>query len=275
MGWNNLQRIVSWNSDKIAKEDQKITMLSYNLRYLYALSEGTHDQRIKMKQDFKEDIRALTPMILCAQENGEISTKILDETFIFPHKAITENSGTAIFSRFPIVDFGEINFGVPTNSCVWADIAINNDTIRAYSYHFESNKISEKEIEQVDKGELNRSETWTSLLDMLRKYKRSSIKRVEQVKKVKTHMVHSPHPIIAAGDLNDTPQSYAYRTLSKGTKDSFVEQGNGIGKTYRGDIPSLRIDYIFASQDLRIVSHKIIDWKYSDHNPISSTLVLR
>jgi endonuclease/exonuclease/phosphatase family metal-dependent hydrolase len=228
-----------------------------------------------MKKDFKEDLRQQSPMILCVQENGTVSTAVIDETFIFPHKAVTKNSGAAVFSRFPIVAFGEINFGVPTNSCVWADIDINQDTIRVYSYHFESNKISEKEIEQVDKGELNQSETWTSLMDMLRKYKRSSIKRVEQVKKVKINMDESPYPIIAAGDLNDTPQSFAYRTLAKNTKDSFVEQGNGIGKTYRGDIPSLRIDYILTGQQLRVISHEIMDWNYSDHNPIISTLVLR
>jgi len=274
MGFNYMQRIINWNSDKIAKEEEKVSLLSYNMRYLYTLSEGSQEHRFKKKKDFKADIRALAPMILCVQENGTVSTEILEETFIFPHKAVTKNSGAAVFSRFPILNYGEIIFGVPTNSCVWADIAIMEDTVRVYSYHFESNKISEHEIEQVDKGELNRSETWTSLLDMLRKYKRSSIKRVEQVKKVKAHMDASPYPVIAAGDLNDTPQSYAYRTLSKGTKDSFVEQGSGIAKTYRGDIPSLRIDYILADPGTRFVSHQIMNWPYSDHKPVWSAFVL-
>jgi endonuclease/exonuclease/phosphatase family metal-dependent hydrolase len=275
IGWNNLQRIVNWSSAQIAKEEAKITLLSYNLGYLYSLSKGSNEQRFRKKRDFKADIRELAPMILCVQENGVVSTGVIDETFIFPHKAVTKNSGAAVFSRFPILEFGEINFGVPTNSCVWADIKINMDTIRVYSFHFESNKISEQEIEQLDKGELNQSKTWTSLLDMLRKYKRSSIKRVDQVKKVKAHMDSCPYPIISAGDLNDTPQSFSYKILAKATKDSFVEQGSGIGKTYRGDIPSLKIDYIFADREMRVISHQIMDWNYSDHKPITSTLVLQ
>jgi endonuclease/exonuclease/phosphatase family metal-dependent hydrolase len=72
--------------------------------------------------------------------------------------------------------------------------------------------------------------------------------RARQAEILREHIAASPHPVIVCGDFNDTPLSYSYRLMSKGLKDSFMEKGWGLGTTYAGALPALRIDYILCSQ---------------------------
>lgn len=273
IGWTSLTNLIGFHSDQVVKVEQKITIMSYNMRYLYSIGDMKGNEKLYKEQKFRDDIREWKPIIFCAQESGAYARRILDQTHIFPHKTDSKTGATAIFSKYPILTSGEIEFGTPTINCSWADIAIKNDTFRVYSYHFQSNQISAEEVNNIDGSELNKYETWSSMMQVLRRYKRHATKRAEQIETVKSHMDSSPYPIIAAGDLNDIPQSYAYRLFSKGICDSFTAQAFGIGKTYRGKIPTLRIDYIFASPELRIVSHKVPNLDYSDHNPVFSAFV--
>jgi len=101
------------------------------------------------------------------------------------------------------------------------------------------------------------------------------INRGQQADIVKKHINSSPFPVILCGDLNDTPSSYAYRKITSGLTDAFVESGRGFAVTYAGEsFPSFRIDYIFHDEvfeSRRFTRHKI---SYSDHYPISCTLVM-
>ena len=57
-------------------------------------------------------------------------------------------------------------------------------------------------------------------------------------------------------------------------QDSFLEAGNGFGKTYEFKNFPLRIDYIFADKDMKIINHKNYKEKFSDHYPVSATIEL-
>jgi endonuclease/exonuclease/phosphatase family metal-dependent hydrolase len=83
-------------------------------------------------------------------------------------------------------------------------------------------------------------------------------------------MSQSPYPVIAAGDFNDTPLSYTYSILSNKMRDVFYERGKGIGTTYSGKIPFLRIDYILTDLCFTPLKFSIIKKKYSDHYPIAA-----
>ena len=76
------------------------------------------------------------------------------------------------------------------------------------------------------------------------------------------------------GDFNDSPNSFAYRVLSKDMKDTFKEAGIGVGQTYYGPISGLRIDFILTDTDIAVESHEVITAKYSDHYPIYSRFTL-
>ena len=100
------------------------------------------------------------------------------------------------------------------------------------------------------------------------------MKRAAQAKLVKSHSETSPYPTILCGDLNDTPISYTYAHLSSGLKDAFYERGTGIGTTYSGKIPFLRIDYIFSSPVVKALTFQVIKEDYSDHYPIAALFEL-
>ena len=86
-------------------------------------------------------------------------------------------------------------------------------------------------------------------------------------------MQNCKHKMIVCGDFNDSPTSFAYGTLSKGLKDAFIESGSGLGNTYIGPFPSLRIDYILYDKSFDSYNYKSINTNYSDHKLIETLLI--
>ena len=96
--------------------------------------------------------------------------------------------------------------------------------------------------------------------------------RAEQAQMIANYIQDSPHPVIAMGDFNDTPQSYAYRKIRKGINDAFRNAGRGFGNTYAGELPSFRIDYILYSDELVATKYVRTKLRFSDHFPIKASL---
>jgi endonuclease/exonuclease/phosphatase family metal-dependent hydrolase len=75
----------------------------------------------------------------------------------------------------------------------------------------------------------------------------------------------SPYPVILCADFNDVPNSYTYFTVRGNLQDAFLLKGSGIGRTFTAISPTLRIDYILASNELSILQFNRVTKKYSDH----------
>ena len=136
------------------------------------------------------------------------------------------------------------------------------DTIRVYNIHLASNWFSQTDYSFMQNPTLETEELKKNVLSIGERLKNSFAKRAEQVHAIKTHINKSPYPVILCGDFNDTPNSYAYQQLARGLKDAFVEKGLGIGRSYNGKFPSLRIDYILCSPELNIHSFETKDVNY-------------
>jgi endonuclease/exonuclease/phosphatase family metal-dependent hydrolase len=181
--------------------------------------------------------------------------------------------GLAIFSRYPMVHKGTIQFGKLTqNHAMFADLKINDDTIRVYNFHFQSMSIEEKEIVDTysDQDNLKKQGRY-----LLRRLKRGFVKRSDQVGLLLDHIQASPYPVIMCGDLNDLPYSYTYQCLNQDFKNAFREKGLGLGASYNGRIPFIRIDNQFCSPAFEVVDftlHDTITW--SDHFPITASYQL-
>ena len=98
--------------------------------------------------------------------------------------------------------------------------------------------------------------------------------RTRQVKVLESHIADSPHPVILCGDFNELPNSYNTTTLANGLKDAFVESGFGIGKTFDGNFPAFRIDYILFDPIFNAENYQEIKVQLSDHYPIRTKLTL-
>jgi len=277
IGFNNIDKFFATHG--IQEQDpntKKINVATFNMQVsksvIHIEDKKKRDEKFQEYQSFLKIFKDVD--VFCGQEMGFSSHKILQKAMPgFKHIHHVEDKGTGIYSRYPIVDVGEIDFGTNVNSCVWADVKFKDKLIRIYSVHLQSNRISGQESEIIEAGKWEK-ETFIGLKDMFGKYQKYSSTRANQAIKIRQHANKIAHPYIICGDFNDPPQSYVYHVISKDLHDSFRCAGSGIGTSFNGVIPALRIDYILAKKDFDIYTHKIIKEGHSDHYPIISTLAL-
>jgi endonuclease/exonuclease/phosphatase family metal-dependent hydrolase len=188
--------------------------------------------------------------------------------------------GQAIFSRLPLLDSGLVRFSKPSmpESLIYADVALNEDTIRIYTTHLQSVRFRKKDyetIENIKKTDTD-EETVENSKSIFTKLKRGVIYRSSQSEQVKQTINTSPHPFILTGDFNDVPNSYTYFTIrGKELQDAFLATGMGVGKTYSYIAPTLRIDYMLTTKDLEVKQFNRIIKEYSDHYMLVADFALR
>jgi endonuclease/exonuclease/phosphatase family metal-dependent hydrolase len=198
--------------------------------------------------------------------------------YAFISKSVTNHVGAefglAIFSRYPIVRKGTIQFGRLTqNHAMWADLARPTDTIRVFNLHLQSMSMDENDIVAATESKDGFRRKGAGLL---RRFRNGAVARAAQVDTVLARVARSPYPVLLAGDLNDLPYSYTYDQLADHLQNAWATAGLGFGSTYHGKLPGLRIDQQFASKDWEVRGcrvHREILW--SDHFPVEAIYRLR
>jgi endonuclease/exonuclease/phosphatase family metal-dependent hydrolase len=202
-----------------------------------------------------------------------------DHYFFKPFNLNTgrESTGLAIFSKYPIVNQGDIMLseGGSGNQCVFADIKKLNDTIRYYNVHLQSIRFDTDDYTYLSKVSTHGKTDFSSSIRIGGKLKRAFMKRSEQVFKIKSHAAQCRYPYIIAGDFNDTPASFAVNQMAKGLTNAFCEKGSGFARTYNGSFPNYQIDYVMASSGFSVNSYHIVQKRFSDHYPVCSSLLLK
>ena len=102
-------------------------------------------------------------------------------------------------------------------------------------------------------------------------YKTRLVKQQNQVDKILQHKNKFDSPVIISGDFNNTAFSYVYHQLSKDMNDAFLLAGSDIGTTFIFENYPMRIDYLLATKDLKVLDFNTIKKTFSDHYPISAT----
>jgi endonuclease/exonuclease/phosphatase family metal-dependent hydrolase len=120
-------------------------------------------------------------------------------------------------------------------------------------------------LENIEKIKNRDDSMLESSRGILSKLKRATIIRSHQADMVKEAIESSPYTSIVTGDFNDVPNSYTYYTISDDLQDAFLKKSFGVGRTFSGISPTLRIDYILASKNLSVLQFDRHVRKYSDH----------
>ena len=121
---------------------------------------------------------------------------------------------------------------------------------------------------------LRRPSKLSKYLPIVKKLGKAYRQRGIQTAELTSFIDNSPYPIILGGDFNDTPSSFAYQQVNELLDDSFIKKGKGIGSTYNGIIPFLRIDYIFTDKKFTCTHYQKIKNLNSDHFPIIADIIL-
>ena len=268
IGWGHLSTVINIESEKNDKE-ASFKVMSYNVR-LFNVYEWIDNKNVK--NEIVDFINKVQPNILCLQE-FYAPNELPNIQLPYQHIGLQSQKKQwrmATYSSFPIINKGTVSIKGErkNNICIYSDIVTENDTIRLYNIHLASNWFRQSDYSFMQNPTLETEELKKNILSIVERLKISFAKRAEQVEAIKNHINKSPYSVILCGDFNDTPNSYAYHQLSNGLKDAFVEKGVGLGRTYNGNFPSLRIDYILSSPELSIHSFETKDKRLSDHYPI-------
>lgn len=224
--------------------------------------------------------------ILCLQEyatvesSRHLSQKDVDrELKAYPYHRIhtvgKEQGHTnkiACYSKYPILSARVLDYPSEYNGSVIYELKIGEDTMTLINNHLESNKLTKADKvvyeDMLKSPEKAKVKSGARLL--VGKLAEASAIRAPQADTIASEIASSPHPyIIVCGDFNDTPISYAHRTIAQGLNDAFTQSGRGLGISYNQNKFYFRIDNILISKNLRsyncTVDRSIKD---SDHYPI-------
>lgn len=264
IGYALFGSVYKFSSSKKIDSPSNFKVMNYNVR-LFNLYEWIPEKNIETK--IIDLIKTESPDVLSIQEYHP--HKNVDLSF-FKYKfeklsGKKTKYGQAIFSQFPIINSGSVEFPKTSNNAIFIDVVKDNDTIRVYNVHLESMRIDTK-IESLKNED---SELLFNRVGSTFKMQQS------QAELFLKHKNQCPYKIIVCGDFNNTSFSYVYRKIKSGLKDTFKVAGNGFGRTYDFKFFPVRIDYIFAEDDFSVNGFKAYNEHYSDHYPIMATLSLQ
>lgn len=288
----NIRNIFPFNSEKDNTENltdstHQFTVLSYNVKLFdfYKKSASQENHNPTLDYIIKRDAD-----IVCLQEFGYynsnefLSASDILSTFSkkYKYKHIVyhlnwggkSTYGVATFSKYPIIKKHDIEYESKYNHTIYTDLKIHGDTIRVFNCHLESNQLTlddkKKMLEVIDSTSKEKISDATGTL--IKKLGAAYKRRALQANLVSEKVKENQYPTLVIGDFNDSPISYAYKTIRGNLSDAFVETSTGMGISYN-ELPFLfRIDYILFSQQLSVGRFKIDKTKLSDHYPISCTI---
>lgn len=262
-----------------------LKILSWNVAQFNGYKPEEAERNVVMR--YLLDSRA---DIICLQEapvNGGSNSpqKILKAKY--PYVEVMKKTPTGadcliLASRYPILRSDSIPYNSPGNMSVEYIVKVDGREISIISNHLETNGLTAKDkksFHQMMKGGMARAAARTESRLLSRKLSHAAVVRASQARIVSGRIqqrIREQMPVIAVGDFNDTPISYARRTIAKGMTDCYIASGNGPGTTYNRNGIYARIDHILCSDFFKPYGAKVDNSiKTSDHYPIYCWLEMR
>jgi endonuclease/exonuclease/phosphatase family metal-dependent hydrolase len=263
IGYFTLGSFYKFSSSDMEPEKTDLSVMNYNVR-LFNLYEWIPEKGIETKMvDF---IKTKAPDVISLQEYHP--HKNIDLSFFkYKFEKLSGKKmkyGQAIFSQYPIINSGSVEFPNTSNNAIFADIVKGEDTLRIYNVHLQSLRIDANydKLKQEDSD-------W-----ILKRVEQTFKMQQEQTELFLKHKANSPYKMIICGDFNNSAYSYVYKEIKGDLKDAFKMAGNGFGRTYNFKFFPIRIDFIFGESEFEVTDFKTFDNKYSDHFPILATYKL-
>ncbi len=295
LAWVPLKHLIKLklsSNFEIAKQPAAIRTMSWNVEHFDILEHRSHPER---KQEMLKMINKYQPDVACFQEmvgSDNLPAAInyipdflsrlqmKDYHYSYNRKLDFDGKhhfGIITFSKYPIINKQTISYPPNDYNSIfqYADIVKDNDTFRVFNVHLQSLKFSDDNLKYIDDPSIKDKSDLKKSKNIIAKFKTGFLKRHLQSDRIKQEIEKSPFPVIVCGDFNDVPNSYAYDKIGKGLLNAFAEKGNGIGRTFYGISPTLRIDNIFSDNRFKITQYVRVKKKLSDHFPVIADLYFK
>ena len=295
LAWQPMKHLVKLrlsNDFSFNKQPGQLRVMSWNVEHFDILEHKTHpegkDEMIRLINLYNPDIACFQEMVGSDSIDKAINyipyflrqLNMADYYYSYNRKLDFDNNhhfGVITFSKYPIVFKKTVSYPPNDYNSIfqYIDILKENDTFRVFNLHLQSLKFSNRNLQYIDDPSIKDEQDLENSKNIISKFKKGFLKREIQSNRIKEEINKSPYPVIVCGDFNDVPNSYSYNTIGKGLNNAFAEKGTGIGRTYNGISPTLRIDNIFADTRFSITQYIRIQKKLSDHFPIIADIYLK
>ena len=263
LGYFSFGSLYKFSTSELNDNFDGISVMNYNVR-LFNLYEWIEEKDIETKLvDF---IKEKSPDVLSMQEYHP--HKNIDLSFFkYKYEKLSGQKtkyGQAIFSKYPIINSGSIEFPDTSNNAIFVDIVKNKDTVRIYNLHLQSLHI-DANVETLKQEDSER---------LLKRVGQTFKMQQFQSELFSLHKKQCHYKMIICGDFNNTAFSYVYKEIKGDLNDAFKVAGNGFGRTYDFKFFPYRIDFILTDKSFEIESFKSFNEHYSDHFPIMAKVSL-
>lgn len=166
----------------------------------------------------------------------------------------------------PVLDQDSIGYFIKA----W-DVEAPGGPLRVVSMHLSSLRFTTNDSKILDSMNVpsDRKRRVKSVVNKLDYGFRTHVRQVEAMRQL---IDQTDGDVLVMGDMNDTPGSYAYRSLcGEDLKDAWAEAGFGPTYTFHAHHLYVKIDHILYRGDLKVLSCRRDKEGESDHYPLVAT----
>lgn len=268
---------INGKSIKINTNRDTFTLLSYNVYHYVDIGVEPYEGELQYNRtlqyilDINADIVALQEVSSVKYPSKRLNTtqeQIDKLNELYPYR-IYQNRNQ-VLSKYPIELVMDTMYTKTAFTSVYK-VDINDRTLTLFNNHLESiglNKDDKQLYKDITNGVDSIGAKVGGIKAFTRKFLTAFENRAHQVDCIDSLARQMGGDIIMCGDINDTPNSYAYYRLKKGREDAFLEKGSGPGYTYKANRMWVRIDHIIYDGELEASYIEKGKKQYSDHYPI-------
>jgi endonuclease/exonuclease/phosphatase family metal-dependent hydrolase len=286
--WQPMSTLFQWRFDSgfhFSKERSTLRIMTWNVEHFAIRKHKTNpeikEEMIRLVRSYDPDVACFQEMVASDDEPNAINylPKMQRQLgfkyayYVF-EKALDfdreHHFGMVILSKQPFIHQAKLGQSKKGQNGLfqYVDLVVLGDTMRMFNIHLQSLKFSRNSRAYMENPTLDEKQDIQESKHILHKLKIGFEKRRHQVDVIRSAMDESPYPMILCGDFNDLPNSYAYRKVRGNLVDAFTELGSGVGNTYSGIVPTLRIDQVFIDPSLQTTQYFRHKKKLSDHYPV-------
>ena len=275
-----VKRYFPFHSHKDVPREEVLKVLTYNVM---AFGYKNHtkiapNKIIQYIANSDADIVCLQEYATAKSEKSLTASKIYDALSMYPYRSVFYQSSTkfqsfgiAVFSKYPLSNSRMVKYDSDYNGSSVHEVNIKGKKLTLINNHLESFKLTMEDRTRY--SSLIKSFSSDGLDDLKGAFEQKLGPafriRAKQAEAVSEEIKNAKGDyVLVCGDFNDTPISYAHRTIQGDLMDAFAESGRGMGITYNQNFFWFRIDNILHSPNMTSMNCSVDKVAYSDHYPL-------